>query len=63
MSGRSRFEIAVGAAPPKANRTFQPVRHSSYPVGKRECRIWRPIRRNEISARMRAAEEYNCERK
>ena len=63
MTARSLFEIATGQVMSKARRTYQPVRRNSYNVGEREHRIWKPIARKEISARMRAAEQYNYERK
>jgi hypothetical protein len=58
MTARSVFEIATGVAA-KARRTFQPVRRSSYNVGEREDRFYKPIPKSEIFARMTAAKSYN----
>lgn len=65
MTARRIDEIAVGALPTKARRTYQPVRRNSYHRGDREDRIWRPIApsrseaRRLIAVRLRAAEEFD----
>lgn len=59
MSARSIGSIISGGASPKARRTFQPVRRNSYHAGEREQRLWRPISKSEIGARLKAAEFYD----
>jgi hypothetical protein len=40
-------------------RTFQPVRRNSYNVGEREDRLWTPVDKREIGARLKAAAAFD----
>jgi hypothetical protein len=63
VNARSLGEVLAGREAAKARRTFQPVRRNSYHAGEREARLWRPIAKDEIGPRLRAAEVYNREHK
>jgi hypothetical protein len=62
MTARAIGDVLSGATT-KIRRTFQPVRRNSYNVGEREHRLWRPVNKREISARLKAAEWYDRQNK
>lgn len=44
---------------PLSRRTFQPVRHSSAPVGTREAEIWRPMTKLQMGQALKAAARFD----
>lgn len=59
MTARALGEILAGKSAGKIRRTFQPVRRNSFHMGERESRWYRPIDKQEIGARIRAAKVYD----
>ena len=58
MSARS-IGAVLGGRESKARRTFQPVRRNSYNVGEREDRLWKPVDKREIGARLKVAAAFD----
>ena len=65
MTARSIGDILHNVAPSKRQRTFQPVRRSSFHRGEREEHVWRRFAgskaqaRQLVALRMKAAENYD----
>jgi len=58
LTARSLHDVVTGKRT-KVRRTYQPVRRNSHHRGEREDRLWRPIDPTTISARLRAAEQFD----